>query len=131
MTDPLISKNNDTQRVKSKEKNSYNKWESDVGGLDNLSSDGRLLMFLLADNGKYLSALRPTRTQKIKISKRTLAQRCLEYFKEQGVNYRTCEQIRSRMKKWMNDYSRAYILFKKTATGPNARKVDPKEFEGR
>lgn len=112
------------------------KWENDVGGVDNLSSDARLLSFLLKDNGKNLNILTPTKVQKGKVrpnvSKRSLAQRCHEYFMDQKVNHRSVEDIRSRMKKWVQDYGKAGMLFKQTGNGSKGEtsNTGSKEFEG-
>lgn len=120
-----------------KTKKAQVKWETDVAGDDNLSSDARLLVFLLDNNAKNLNLLTPTKNQKgayrVHMSKRRLALKCLDYFCEKKVTYRTMEDIRARMKKYMVDYSKAGLLFLQTGNGAKGETKDTgsKEFESK
>lgn len=104
-------------------KKNYILWETDQGGNDQLTSDQRLIRFLLEEDGKNLNILTVTsrqlknRKRPSKPSKRELSRTCEQYFKEQGVTYRTDEDIRNRMKRLMESYSKAGAEFKKTGNG--------------
>lgn len=95
------------------------KWDKDKNGTDGLTSDQRILEFLL-EKPEYLSVMRVMRgpvkyrvaERKLEDSsfpadKKELAKLCHDYFLEKAVEYRSVEDIRCRMRDMMKMYREA------------------------
>ncbi|KAL0079043.1 hypothetical protein J3Q64DRAFT_1763313 [Phycomyces blakesleeanus] len=98
----------------------YQSWKKLDGGKDNMSGLGRLLQFLLKDDGKnlYLYIGRSKEGYKVKASKTKVINECKQIFLDQGIS-RTTAQIKTKLNNLLNKkYRRAYNLWTESNESP-------------
>jgi hypothetical protein len=115
-------------------KRKYKIWTIPDGGTDGLSSSDRFIEFLLNDNGKNLAAMTGSmyQGQPVKEKKSTALIRCVQYFQDKGVDFRSPDHLRAKLQLVLKDYWTANRL-DKTRRTEAAGKVVPtneKDLEG-
>lgn len=146
VTKGKVTKGKVTRSRKGKERNTevdscdegdYIRWDDDIAGTDNMTSDDRLIEFLLLNDGANLNILTPTAKHASKdrrgMSIRHLARQCHDYFEQKGVTYRKFDSIRTHMIRLHKDYRTAGAMFKQTGNGSQGltNSTGAEEFKGK